>query len=102
VLTELIAKASADNLDLQIAEARIAEALAARSSADASLLPTGDFKGSATREANQLAVPGNFPGINQPFNIFQTGFDASWELDLFGGHRRQIESANADLEASEA
>ncbi len=102
VLSQLIAKASQGNLDLQIAEARITEARAARSSAVASLLPTGNVMGSATREANQLAVPGSFPGITKPFNIFQTGFDASWELDLFGVNRKRLAAASADLEASQA
>jgi NodT family efflux transporter outer membrane factor (OMF) lipoprotein len=102
VLEQLIQKAADNNLDLKIAEARIAEARADRSSADAALLPTGDVKASGTREGNQFAIPGNFPGLTKPFNIFTTGFDASWELDLFGGKRREIESASAALQASEA
>ncbi|MBX7258217.1 MAG: efflux transporter outer membrane subunit [Candidatus Hydrogenedentes bacterium] len=32
-------------------------------------------------------------------DLFQTGFDASWELDLFGGNRRALEAADADIEA---
>jgi len=77
------------------------------SSSEAALLPTGDVKGSATREANQLAFPdagatGLGPLLHKPFNIFQTGFDASWELDLFGGNRRAEESAEAQMQASEA
>jgi NodT family efflux transporter outer membrane factor (OMF) lipoprotein len=35
-----------------------------------------------------------------PFNLFQYGFDASWELDLWGRVRREVESADASLEAS--
>jgi NodT family efflux transporter outer membrane factor (OMF) lipoprotein len=35
-------------------------------------------------------------------NRFSAGFDASWELDVFGGLRRGVEAAEADLEASEA
>jgi len=37
--------------------------------------------------------------LTQPFNIFQVGFDASWELDLFGRVRRSVESAHAQTEA---
>ena len=37
--------------------------------------------------------------LTQPINIFQVGFDASWELDLFGRVRRSVESANAQTEA---
>ncbi|MGB9153477.1 MAG: efflux transporter outer membrane subunit [Alphaproteobacteria bacterium] len=107
VLAQLIDKASANNFDLKIAEARIEQARAGVSSADAALLPTGDVKGAATREANQLPFPGGNSSpfaslIHKPFNIFQTGFDASWELDLFGGNRRAEESAEAQMQASEA
>ncbi|HOW70123.1 MAG TPA: efflux transporter outer membrane subunit [Phycisphaerae bacterium] len=34
-------------------------------------------------------------------NLFQAGFDASWELDLFGGIRREVEAADADIQAAE-
>ena len=107
VLTKLIDKADAQNFDLKIAEARIAEARANESSAFAALLPSGDVKGTATREANQIAFPdaqasGLGPLLHKPFNEFQTGFDASWELDLFGGNRRADEAADAQMQASEA
>lgn len=39
-------------------------------------------------------------GSIQPFNLFQYGFDASWELDLWGRVRREVESADASVEAS--
>src|ERR1700722_8497512 len=47
VLAQLIDKAAANNFDLQIAEARIAQARASVSSASAALLPSGDVKGNA-------------------------------------------------------
>ncbi len=107
VLNTLIDKASSNNFDLKIAEARITEARANVSSTFANLLPQGDIKGTATREANQIAFPdANASGLgsllHKPFNLFQTGFDASWELDLFGGNRRADESAEAQFHASEA
>jgi NodT family efflux transporter outer membrane factor (OMF) lipoprotein len=107
VLSKLIDKAASGNLDLQAAEARIAEARSRVSSAYAALLPTGEVKGTATREANQLALPpsasqGFGSALKKPFNVFQTGFDASWELDLFGGNKRAAEGAEAQLQASEA
>ena len=107
VLTQLIAKAAANNFDLKIAEARIAQSRASVASATATLLPQGDIKGTATREANQLALPGGASNpfsnlLHKPFNVYQTGFDASWELDLFGGNRRNEESAEAQMQASEA
>jgi NodT family efflux transporter outer membrane factor (OMF) lipoprotein len=104
VLTQIIDKAAADNFDLKIAEVRIAEARAGVASAEAALLPMGDVKGSAAREANQMALPDNADAalLRKPFNIYQTGFDASWEVDLFGGNRRAEESAEARMQASEA
>ena len=107
ILTQLIDKAAADNFDLKIAEARIAQARAGVSSSVAGLLPSGDVKGTATREGNQIAFPDSAASpfgslLKKPFNIFETGFDASWELDLFGGNRRAEESAEAQLQASEA
>ncbi len=102
VLSQLIDRALTGNYDLKIAEARIAEARAARSSSTSGLWPTGDFKSSVTREANRLPVPVPFPGISKPFDIYETGFDASWELDLFGGNKRAVEAATYDLQASEA
>lgn len=38
----------------------------------------------------------------QPFNLYQYGFDASWEVDLWGRVRREMESAEASVEASRA
>lgn len=107
VLNGLIEKAVANNLDLKAAEARIAEARASVSSATAALFPTGSLNGSATREANQMALPGGSadtfaPLLHKPFNIYEAGFDASWEMDLFGGNRRTEETAEAQMQASEA
>ena len=103
VLNQLIEQASNNNFDLKIAEARIAQARSTVSLREADLLPKGDVKGSATREANQIAFPGGTTAaMKKPFNLFQTGFDASWEVDLFGGNRRAEEAADATLQSSEA
>ncbi len=65
----------------------------------------GSF-GSTGSSANGLggrsgAIPSSAGGGSiQPFNLWQYGFDASWELDLWGRVRREVESADASLEAS--
>lgn len=41
------------------------------------------------------------PGFQLDYNLYQAGFDASWEIDVFGGKRRALEAASADLAASE-
>ncbi len=106
ILNQLIEKAAQGNLDIKIAEAHIEEARAARSAAGSALLPSGELKGSALRQANRIAFPGNDSAfqslLQKPFNTFETGFDASWELDLFGGHRRDVEAATASMQATEA
>jgi NodT family efflux transporter outer membrane factor (OMF) lipoprotein len=103
MLDKFITRAIAGNWDLKVAEARIAEARAARATAGNDLLPTVNTDASYERQANRIAFPAA-PGFNlaKPFDVYQTGFDASWELDLFGGKRRALESANADLQAAEA
>ena len=102
VLEALITRSLASNLDLQIAEARISEARATRETASSALLPQGSAVGQATRADTDLKLPGGVPLTNGPINFYEAGFDASWELDLFGGHRRDIEASEANLEASEA
>lgn len=100
VLDDLIEKGLKQNLDLQVAKGRIQEARSALRSAKSNLLPSVDAMASGLREGNQIALgKTSFP---KPFNIFQTGFDASWELDLFGKNRRAIESAFALFGAEHA
>jgi NodT family efflux transporter outer membrane factor (OMF) lipoprotein len=102
-LDMFISKALKDNLDLKIAETRIAQARAMRSIAGNDLLPTVNMTGGVERQSNRIAFGGGAPfDLTKPFNTFQAGFDASWELDLFGGKRRALESATAEVKAAEA
>jgi multidrug efflux system outer membrane protein len=61
--------------------------------------PNVNVAASATRSSQSRTTAFSFGPTMQ--NSFQTGFDASWELDIFGGTRRNIESAKANLEVSE-
>lgn len=90
-LTSLIERAMKSNLDLRQAEERIRQARAASGVAGAGFWPTADVAGSATRNRNSAGVKSN---------LFTTGLDAAWELDIFGGTRRNIEAAEADIRAS--
>ena len=104
-LEKLIATADSGNFDLKIAVARIAQARANRAQAGAGLLPTINARGSDLRQANRISFPGAGGGpfdLTKPFSTYEVGFDATWELDLFGGAKRQIEEASANLEAAEA
>lgn len=96
-LTVLIERATAGNLDLKSAQARVREARARRGIAQAGLFPTLDAGGSATRARGSEQT-----GSGEIRDLYRLGFDAGWELDIFGRVRRSIEAAQGDLEASEA
>lgn len=105
-LTALVEGASAANLDLRIARARLAEARALRDASEGRSQPQADAKGSATEnrlsENGQLPIA-RIPGFrDDPFELFDFGFDASWELDLWGRNRREVEAAEARAGAAEA
>ena len=95
VLDRLVADALAANLDLAQARARLREARARRGVAGAALMPSVDasLSGSRSRSSGQS-------GSGSTRELYSAGFDASWELDVFGGVRRSVEAAQADLEAS--
>jgi NodT family efflux transporter outer membrane factor (OMF) lipoprotein len=105
-LDSLIARAVTTNLDLRIAEARVQQARAQRSFAQAGYWPTVNASGSYARQQqseNQpiigsLNVPSSVPFEN---NVYEAGFDAAWEIDLFGGKRRAVQAARAELAAVE-
>ncbi len=112
-LDSLIERAVGSNLDLRQAEARVREARALRGVAGADFWPTLDASGSYARSrrsenvaatqsgaVNGSAAVGGVPSGKLVQDLFQGGFDASWELDLFGGVRRSVEAADADLAAS--
>jgi NodT family efflux transporter outer membrane factor (OMF) lipoprotein len=97
VLESLVARAVRANPDLRAAQARVREARALRGIAAADRYPTADATGGATRAKTSDNVS-DFPGATS--NLFEAGFDAIWEIDVFGGVRRQVEAADADVAAS--
>lgn len=124
-LTSLIERASTANLDLRQAVLRIAEAREQRGVAASAMLPTLSGNAGYTREriSEKTAftsllgslsgahaasgsggppggVPSAIPSLPNPFDQYQWGFDASWEIDLFGRVRRSVEAADATTQAS--
>jgi len=127
LLTELVTRAMDSNLDLKIAAARLAESRAQFGQAKADEFPTLNGNASYTRELQSAdgvigllggsgspsATDTNGLGGRQggiptqsatstalpPFNLYQYGFDASWELDLWGRVRRTAENASATVDA---
>jgi NodT family efflux transporter outer membrane factor (OMF) lipoprotein len=119
ILTGLERRVADENLDVQVATVRIAESRAQLGVAGAAQFPTLNANGSYTRQkASDVGVFSNSPsalgasgasgattgGIRSthlnPFDVYQVGFDASWELDLWGKVRRSVESATASVVAS--
>jgi outer membrane protein, multidrug efflux system len=119
-LDELETQAAAGNLDLKASFLRILEARTQVQSARAQGLPS--LNGTASYNREQLGLAGILKSqhvdigptaspaeqaligsLESPVNVYQLGFDASWELDLFGKVRRAVEAADANaLSASEA
>lgn len=97
-LNTLIAMALKNNPDIAIAQARLRQARAALDGQQANEYPKLGADGAALR----AKLPDS-TGItsNNPLNMYANTFDASWELDIFGGTRRAIESARAQAQASQ-
>jgi len=93
-LTSLVERSINTNLELLQAQARIRQARAARGIAAGGLWPMADISGSYTR--GRIPILGNPDAPTR--NLFQTGSDAAWELDVFGGVRRSVEAAEAHVQ----
>jgi NodT family efflux transporter outer membrane factor (OMF) lipoprotein len=101
-LDSLIVRAAESNLDLRASLARVRQARALRQIASAALWPTIDANASYT--ANRYSATSLFPfppGTPLEADLYQAGFDSTWELDVFGGTRRSVEAARAELAAAE-
>lgn len=100
VLDSLIQKAYQQNLSLQIAGIRIYEARAQLGIVAGQLYPQQQSaSGSAT--TNKLGG-GASSFVDGSFNSLSIGFDAAWELDVWGKYRRSVQSGIANLEATVA
>jgi NodT family efflux transporter outer membrane factor (OMF) lipoprotein len=104
-LNALESRALAANPDLAAAEARLRQARAQLRQQKANELPSGS--------ASALYAHAHLPGVNlgnesggddgsSDLDLYNLGFDASWEVDLFGGQRRAIQAARATAEAATA
>jgi NodT family efflux transporter outer membrane factor (OMF) lipoprotein len=126
VLDRLMEQAKQSNLDLRIAEARLREARAQRGVVSADYYPTLDATAGYSRSKSSRnsfpggvstgagagtgtggtgvtgATSGSSASLGQERDLWQAGFDAAWEVDVFGGVQRSVEAADADIEASTA
>jgi len=97
-LNQLIDEALLANHDLRIALGHLVEARAARRESLFDLAPTVTATGGHTNEL----VPKVQAGFPFTTSFYDAGFDATWELDLFGRVRRGVEARTAELQGAEA
>jgi NodT family efflux transporter outer membrane factor (OMF) lipoprotein len=118
LLDRLQARAIEANHDLQTAALRFAQSRAQRTAAAAQLGPQVNASGSVNRQRQSESGAATrmidalgasvanrdqlIRTLSEPYNLYQAGFDASWELDLWGRVRRSIEAAEAETATSAA
>lgn len=93
-LNQLLEKARQNNLDLKIAESRIIESRAGRRDSISNFLP--QITGSADASKTNLG----FLTGGREITLYESAFDATWEIDIFGGSRRKLEASEAAIMAS--
>ncbi len=105
LLAELVSRAVGGNLGVQEAEARLRETRARRTIARAGFFPKLEANANASRAdasdrlRNDTANVGGGAGAS---DLYSAGLDASWEIDVFGGVRREYEAAQADVARADA
>ena len=100
-LTQLVEEALKANADVHVAEARLTSTRASRRLAALDLVPTITATGSAARQ--QLSIA-QMPGLTRQLpqqQLWDAGFDASWELDVFGRVTRNVRAQGALVESAE-
>jgi outer membrane protein, multidrug efflux system len=102
VLNELIETALRENLDVQIAAARVDQFIGTLQATDSQAYPQLGYGADVSRNrASREGQPPIPPGVNPNFTLYQATLGASWQLDLFGRVRRLSEAAQAQVYASE-
>ncbi|MGE4312907.1 MAG: efflux transporter outer membrane subunit [Pseudobdellovibrionaceae bacterium] len=94
LLSKYIEAAATHNKNVEESQANLLAARAARAQAGASFLPSIDASGQGVRGKSGGGLNGGGTGGNIR-NVYDAGFDASWEIDIFGGNRRTYEAADA-------
>src|SRR5215467_14734523 len=94
-LETLVAQALAANADLKIAVARVNEVRAVRGVAKSARYPTVDQTDVIAGHRTILQTPNSSAAVEH--GLFQVGFDANWELDVFGGVRNSVKAATAEV-----
>lgn len=99
VLDQIVTRALSSNLDLRIALARVAEARALFTDQRLDQLPRIGVAGGSVQSRQQQPGSGE---ARVESETYQLGFDAAWEIDLFGRVRRGVQAAGAEADAARA
>ncbi len=101
ILTNLVEAAVSNNLTFLMAQQRLLQARWQLVGSAAAFLPKVSLDGSYTRSAAHKFTSSRWgSGKNYHGDHWKSGFDASWEIDIFGGTRRSFESAEAAMDAA--
>jgi NodT family efflux transporter outer membrane factor (OMF) lipoprotein len=103
VLDDLEARVQVSNQNLAQAEAAYRQAKAILDQQRAALFPTVTLDGSAVRSQSPsgfTGAQGALSPASRPIDIYSTGIGLTWDVDLWGRIRRQIEAAHANAQAS--
>jgi len=98
-LERLVELALISNTDLKIADARVREVRAMRGVANSARYPNVEQSTVIARHRTVLQTPNALIPVES--GLYQIGFDASWELDFFGGVRNSVKAATAEVQAAE-
>jgi len=98
-LERFVVEALAANTDLKIADARVREVRAMRGVANSARYPNIEQTDVIARRRTILQTPNAAVPVES--GLFQIGFDATWELDFFGGIRNSVKAATAEVQAAE-
>lgn len=107
MLTRIIERVLAQNLDLAASLARVDQARAVAHLSSAALLPVGSANAQAVEQHQSLQSPlgelaSHQPGFDRNATLYSAGVGASWEVDLAGGLHRGVEADTAEAQAAEA
>lgn len=101
-LNALVNQTILNNHDLEVAQANLREARALYMEAGLNLAPTVTSHTNYTDQLRSTGSMNNRAFVPRELSLYSTGFDAAWELDLFGRVRRNIEASSDEVDVQEA
>lgn len=104
VLSQLVNQVFASNLDLKMAAERLSQSKAIYQSVASDRLPSVDGGVSYSRGRSSQKGLADIAGLDgkENFNVWDTGIDSMWELDLWGRVKRAVEAADAKVTVAQS